>query len=346
MTSPTPTAIEGGRPHTRPASRPPVRPGALRRRRREALAGIALLSPILVLLLVFSIAPIAYGAQISLFDWRGVTAGDFVGMGNFAELLSDETFSQSLIVTLWYMILTVPVELALGLLLAVAVHRRRHRSLYLIVLFLPQVISLVAVGLIARWVFRTGDAGLANTVLDGLGLPQLAWLQDPSGVFTKLVGPDAWIPGPSMALMIIAAVTVWFYVGFHVVIYTAGLTAIPQDLYDAAQLDGANRFQQFWRITVPLLSPTTYMLLVLATIGSLQSFTLVFAVGGGSYGSSGSSGSPLGTTRVLTLFIFDNFYRFGRSGYAMAAAVVLFLIILAFTLIQRRIASRYVTYLN
>jgi multiple sugar transport system permease protein len=146
--------------------------------------------------------------------------------------------------------------------------------------------------------------------------------------------------------VIISVFTVWFYTGFHVVIYTAGLTAIPQDLYDAAQLDGATKLQQFWRVTVPLLSPTTYMLMVLATIGSLQSFTLVFAIGGGSYGASGSSGLPLGTTRVLTLFIFDNFYRFGSSGYAMAAAVVLFLLILTFTLVQRRVAARYVNYLN
>jgi multiple sugar transport system permease protein len=335
-----------GWPYPRPAPRLPIRLGARRRRRREALAGIVLLAPILVLLLVFSIAPIVYGAQISLFDWSGITAGDFVGVGNFAELFADEEFYQSLSVTLWYMLLTVPVELALGLLLAVAIHRRRRRSLYLIVFFLPQVISLVAVGLIARWVFRSGDAGLVNSTLGSLNLPQQAWLQDPTGIFSLAAGSDLAVDGPSLALVIISVFTVWFYTGFHVVIYTAGLTAIPQDLYDAAQLDGATKLQQFWRVTVPLLSPTTYMLMVLATIGSLQSFTLVFAIGGGSYGASGSSGLPLGTTRVLTLFIFDNFYRFGSSGYAMAAAVVLFLLILTFTLVQRRVAARYVNYLN
>jgi ABC-type sugar transport system permease subunit len=179
-----------GRPHPRPAPRLPIRLGARRRRRREALAGIVLLAPILVLLLVFSIAPIVYGAQISLFDWSGITAGDFVGVGNFAELFADEEFYQSLSVTLWYMLLTVPVELALGLLLAVAIHRRRRRSLYLIVFFLPQVISLVAVGLIARWVFRSGDAGLVNSTLGSLNLPQQAWLQDPTGIFSLAAGSD------------------------------------------------------------------------------------------------------------------------------------------------------------
>jgi multiple sugar transport system permease protein len=156
-------------------------------------------------------------------------------------------------------------------------------------------------------------------------------------------GPDS-IP-PSLALFAIILVTVWFFLGFHTVVYLSGLTAIPAELVEAARMDGASGWSLFRSITFPLLTPTTYFLLLVATIGALTSFNMVFILGGGGT-TFGCAGNPLGTTRLAALFVFDRFWCQTRLGYASAAAFLLLVVVLAVTALNVRLVGRRVQYVD
>jgi ABC-type sugar transport system permease subunit len=197
---------------------------------------------------------------------------------------------------------------------------------------------MVAIGIVWGWIFNA-NLGFVNSFLRLAGLPEPKWLLEPTGVFFGF--------GPSLALVTIVFVTVWYYVGFHAVIFLAGLTNIPPEYEEAAIIDGASGWQVFRTITVPLLSPTTYMLAIISTIGSFQSFTLIYVMAGMGWSGFGASrGEPLGTTQVITLFIFDTFYRLFKTGYGAAIATILFVIILILTLINMFVTRRRVFYIG
>jgi ABC-type sugar transport system permease subunit len=166
------------------------------------------------------------------------------------------------------------------------------------------------------------------------------WLLEPRGVILYLgkrwgFTPPTWLQGPSMALIAVSIMSMWHFTGYDVVIYLAGLFNISPELYDAARIDGANEWQVFWRITFPLLSPTTFFLLIISTIGAFRAFTMFYIM---------TNGGPLSTTTSITFLIYDRFYNAARWGYASAIAFVLFGIILAMTLLNNRLAGRRVTY--
>jgi len=302
---------------------------------REAGAGYLFLAPALLIIGAFHVWPAVYVLYMSLFRWE-IVQGAFIGLRNYEHLLSDPDFLRSLGLTLVFVVGTVPVEMAIGLALAIVLHQRlRLRGLFRLLYFLPYVTSQVAVALVWGWVFNP-SYGAANGLLTALGQPARTWLLESGGV----ISPGA---PPSLALTAIMLVTIWYYLGFHAVVFLSGLTAIPEELVDAARIDGAGGWRMFRHVTFPLLSPTTYFLLLVATIGAMTSFNLVYVLSGGGQ-AFGCGGNPLGTTRVAALFVFDRFWCQTQLGYASAAAFALGLVVLAISLINGRLFSRRVVY--
>ncbi|MHB8631072.1 MAG: carbohydrate ABC transporter permease [Candidatus Limnocylindria bacterium] len=302
---------------------------------REAVEGYLFLAPALLIIGGFHIWPALYAFYMSLFRWEILQEG-FVGLQNYGRLLQDGNFLRSLGITLVYVAGTVPLEMAVGLGLAILLHQRlRLRGLFRLLYFLPYVTSQVAVALVWGWVFNP-TYGAANGLLAAVGAPAQTWLLQPNGIVAENAPP-------SLALASIMLVTIWYYVGFHAVVFLSGLTAIPAELTDAARIDGAGGFRLFRHITFPLLSPTTYFLLLVATIGAMTSFNLIYVMGGG---ASGCAGNPLGTTEVAALFVFGRFWCQTQLGYASAAAFVLGLVVLAVSAANGRLFSRRVVYVG
>jgi multiple sugar transport system permease protein len=306
-------------------------------RRREAIEGYLFLAPALLIIGAFHVWPALYVFYMSLFRWD-ILQGAFLGLRNYEHLLQDADFLRSLLLTLVYAVGTVPVEMAAGLALALVLHQRlRFRGLFRLLYFLPYVTSQVAIALVWSWVFNP-SYGAANGLLASLGLAPQRWLLEPGGI----VASDA---PPSLALAAIMIVTVWYYLGFHAVVFLSGLAAIPGDLVDAARIDGASGLKLFRHVTFPLLSPTTYFLLLIATIGAMTSFNLIYVMGGGGQ-ASGCAGNPLGTTQVAALFVFDRFWCQTELGYASAAAFVLGLLILALSALNGRLFGQRTVYVG
>jgi ABC-type sugar transport system permease subunit len=203
------------------------------------------------------------------------------------------------------------------------------------------VLGLIAAGLLALGLlFRLQPSALAAVNKQLIEFFPVKWLQEPRGLLLYVgqrwgIQVPPWAQGPSMALIAVSIVSIWHLMGYDVVIYLAGLGNVPSELYEAARIDGASESQLFWRITFPMLSPTTYFLTIVSTIGAFRAFTLFYIMTGG---------GPLRTTTSVSYFVFDRFWNAQRAGYASAAAFVLFGMILLLTLIQQRIIGRNVTY--
>ncbi len=313
--------------------------------RREDLDAYLCLVPAFVLLVVFQYWPVFYNLYVSLHRWKVVEQG-YVGLANYQRAFGDADFWQALLQTVYYVVGTVPFELLLGCLIALILFELRHGAwFYRLLFFMPYVTSPVAVAVVWRWVLN-GDLGAANALLGALGIKPLRWLDEPTGVLSPLyaslgLSPPDWMAGPSLALVSVMIVTVWFYLGLHVVIYLAGLTAIPRDVREAARIDGATAVQVLRYVTFPLLTPTTFFLLVVATIGAFQSFSLIYVL---TTNGSSDIGSPLGTTLVATLYVFERFYQDMQLGYAAALALLVALIVLAITVLQFAVLERRVYY--
>jgi multiple sugar transport system permease protein len=315
-----------------------------RRRLFGTFEGYAFLFPALLLLVVFHLAPVGYALFLSLFDarvFRDMWApGPFVGAGNYGRLLTSPDFLQSLGNTVWYALFTVPLGLALAVFFAQLLNARIWgRAGYRVTYFLPYVTSTVAAAVVWRWIFQP-RVGIANFVLQWLGLPGQQWADEPRGVllligqFFGLAVPGQ-LAGPSLALVTVALVSVWYSVGFNTVIALAGLTNISVDLYEAARLDGAGRWQLFRRITLPLLTPTLLFLLIVETIRSFQSFDFFYQM---------MAASPVPGAKVVTIFLYEQGFKSFNLGYAAAIGLVLFAIIFVLTLVQFRATRDRVTY--
>jgi multiple sugar transport system permease protein len=201
------------------------------------------------------------------------------------------------------------------------------------------VTSFVAAAAVFVWVFNP-QYGPANAVLGLVGIGAQRWLEEPSGIFELAAGAlgitlPAWLAGPSLALVVLSLVTVWHYLGYQIVIFLAGLSNISQEFYEAARLDGASERQIFTKITLPLLSPTTFFVFTVASIGVLRSFDSVYVL---------TNGGPLDTTRTVTLLVFRTAFQQAQFGLGSALAFILTLVILLFTLIQFRVLGRRVQY--
>lgn len=250
----------------------------------------------------------------------------------------DDDFFQSIIVTVWYSVGTVPIQIILSLLLATILYQNiRGKAIYRMLFFLPYITPAVAAATIFRVMFIRDDDGVVNRFIGLFGVEPQRWLQERTPALELILGYDlpALIEGPSLALVVIIIFNVWSFVGFNTVVYLAGLGQISRDLYEAADVDGADRWQAFRNITIPLLSPTTFFLTMLGVIGTFKAFNHVYVM---------QVAGSRGATTTASIFIFNEFYQSNQAGYSAALAFILFLIILLLTIIQNRIMGRRVFY--
>jgi multiple sugar transport system permease protein len=319
--------------------------GRQRRRLKEGLLGYLYISPATAILLAFHLLPVLYALYISLHKWK-IVQGDYIGLQNYYQVLQESAFWQSLKVTVFYVLGTVPITLAISLLLAYLLFQNvRGRDIYRTLFFLPYITSTVASSAVWVWVFNPKHGPL-NQMLEAIGIAPQKWMLEPRGIFQILgqaVGIDvpSWAAGPSQALVAIMVFVIWFYVGWDTVIFLAGLGNIPSELYDAARIDGAGRWALFRHITLPLLSPTIFFLTTMALIGSFQAFSHIFVM---TRAAGGQLGGPLRTTTTTSILMFDRFYSRVRFGYASAIAFLLFVTILGLTLLQQRFGRERVFY--
>jgi len=297
----------------------PLRPAAKRRPRRlEGLTAFALIAPLLALLAVFFGLSILASLGISFTDWNTLIPPHWIGLRNYLAILQDPTFVAALLNTVYYTAVTVPVSTALSLVLAVLLNSRiRLRSLFRTIYFLPVVTIPVASAVVWAYMYDP-QHGLIDGVLSRLGIP----------------GP-AWLDSLSWALPAVMVVGIWGSLGYNIILYLAGLQAIPRSYYEAAQLDGAGPWQLFRYVTVPLISPTTFFVVVTSTIGGLQVFDTVYVM---------TNGGPGNATKTLVWSIYFNGFSSFRMGYAAAQAWILFLVIMLVTVAQLILQRRWVHY--
>jgi multiple sugar transport system permease protein len=281
---------------------------------RRQWSAYLFLAPTLVLTAVFTVAAVAYAFYLSFHEWNILEpAKPFVGMDNYQRLLQDDGFGGSIVNTVYYTAVSVPVTMGLGLLIALLLNNPiRARGLFRALFYLPVITPLVIAAIIWKWVYN-GDFGLLNYYLMQTGLVQ---------------EPPRWLSDPDLAMPAVIATSVWKSVGFAMVVYLAGLQAIPEDYYDAAKIDGAGGAQRLRDITIPLLGPTTLFLAVISVLGALQVFTEVFIM---------TAGGPLQRTTTIVYNIYATAFKNFDMGYAAAMAFGLFAMMFAFTLVQMKV---------
>lgn len=289
---------------------------------RDTVEAYGFLAPALVVLLTFLLAPAIWVFWLSLYKWDLIAQNpDFVGLENFRILLTHDTsFRKALAQTLYYVGVSVPLGMVLGLGIALLLRRGiRGRGLMRSAIFAPYVMPIVAVAIIWGWMLNP-DFGVVNAALRSLHLPTLQWLQS-----SRTVMPSIILFG------------LWQHTGYNAVIFLAGLTNIPPELEEAARVDGARPWTIFWKVTWPLLSPTTYFVLLISMIASFKVLIPVLVL-------VTSTGGPDNAALTIGVYLYNQAFGSFHAGYAGAISVVLFLIILAITLVQTRVFSRRVFY--
>ncbi|MEX2536982.1 MAG: sugar ABC transporter permease [Trueperaceae bacterium] len=286
---------------------------------RTLLTAYGFLLPNLLGFLIFTFLPVLAALLISFTNWDLLQAAEWVGFANYRRLATDPLFHTVLWNTVVYVLGTVPVQMAISLLVAMALSRRLPGLLFFrTVYFMPVVASTVAVALVWRWIFHA-DFGLLNSFLYLIGVDN----------------PPMWLSSTRWALSAIIIMSIWQQIGFSMVLFLAGLQAVPSHLYEAAKIDGANGWHRFRFITVPMLSSTTFFVLVISIINSFQVFEQAFVM---------TQGGPANATNTLVFNIYRYAFQFFQMGYAAAMAWVLFAIIFAITLVQFRMQRQWVTY--
>lgn len=288
------------------------------RQRRDALWAVFFIAPQVLGLLAFSLIPVVYAFVLSVMKWDGLGTREFVGLNNFRDQFADPDFQGALVHTFIYTVITVPGSVIVSLLVALAVNHVKGKTIYRTIFFLPTVTSSVAVSMVWLWMLN-GDFGLINMYLRDL----------------FALDPPNWLVTKTWVIPTVALVSIWASLGFNMVIFLAGLQGIPATYLEAAQIDGASKWRQFWNITLPLLSPTTFFVTIISIIASFQVFDMIYVMTGGGPGSAS-------TTMVFHIYelAFVNF----TFGISAAAAVVLFAIIMVATLFQFWGQRRWVHY--
>lgn len=257
-----------------------------------------------------------------------------------AVAAGNEDWWQGLQATVFFAAFTIPLQFITALTLATILFQNiKGKTFFRMVYFLPYIAPLVGTAAAFRIIFSGRANGPINSILTALGFEPLGWLNEPTGIFQLMAGSGidlpSWLAGPSLALFTIILYNVWTYVGFDIVIFLAGLGNIPRELYEAASIDGSGRWAQFRHITIPLLSPTIYFLMLLAVIGTFKAFNRIYVM---------RLGAALGTTDTASVVIFEAFNRDTRYGYASALAMLLLVIIVVLTVVNNRVAEDRVFY--
>lgn len=329
-------------------------------RRQELIAGYSFIAPALLILIVFLFIPMFFTLWMSFRDWGGITPPSFstpVGLEWYQKLLFQDNIRRSEFFlafknTFYYAVGVVPTQTVLALMLAVVANSAvlRFKGFFRTTFYFPSITSSVAIGLIFLWIYQTG--GILNQTIKLFfpGYESISWMNDPSGLIHNTLGLFGitfrtapawltetnvlgltlwqWISGPSVTMSALMMLVVWTTAGTMMLVFLAALQDIPRPLYEAAAVDGATWWQQFWNITVPMLRPTIFFVVTLGLIGTFQVFDQMYVM---------TSGGPAGTTTSLAYLIYRAGFNDSQMGMASAISVLLFIIIFVMTMIQRRI---------
>lgn len=276
------------------------------------------LLPTLVGLVLGTLGPVLAAFGISFTDWDVLTSPRFIELENYKRLIADPTFSQALKNTLYYVGGMVPISTILSLFFALMMNQKlRGITLYRTAYFMPVVSSTVAVALVWSWIYAV-DFGLLNYLLRQVG-----------------ISPVGWLSSTTWAMPAVIIMSIWGNLGVGIVIFLAGLQSISASYYEAAEVDGANRWQQFRNITLPLITPSLFFYFIITMIDAFQAFESIYIM---------TRGGPVNSTTTMVYYIYRNAFRNFKMGYASAQAIVLFLVIMALTLIYWKLQERWVTY--
>lgn len=288
---------------------------------REDLAGYLFIGPLVIGLFILTLFPIIASFILSFTNWNfvaGFSKMKFLGFDNFIKLAHDSVFLLSLKNNM-ILLFVVPITLILSLVLAVIIDKKIYlKDLFKLVYFIPYISSIVAVAIVFQVLFHP-SFGPINQMLMSFGVTD----------------PPKWIADPDVALYCVMGLMVWVNIGYNMIVFMAGLQSIPNDLYEAADIDGASKLKQFFSITIPLLSPTTFFLLVTGIIGSFKVFDIIAVLTGG---------GPANSTTVVVYRLYETAFINLQSGYASAMAIVLLLFVLIITLIQWYGQRKWVNY--
>jgi multiple sugar transport system permease protein len=286
--------------------------------RRGRWLGYIYGGPVILAFLLFNLYPMALGLYLSFTSWDILRPPTFIGLRNWVDLLSDELLLRALLQTLYYAVASVAGATVLSLALALLLNQRlKTIGFYRTFFFLPAVTSLVAIAMVWRWIYNT-EFGVLNAFLGSLGINPVNWLGD-----------------PVLAMPAVILMSIWRSAGFNTVLFLAGLQGVPQEYYEAAEIDGASRWDRFRHVTLPLVSPTTFFVVVNGLIGSWQVFDQVYIL---------TRGGPQLSTMTVVYLIYSNGFEWYKTGYASAMAYGLFLILIALTALQFIFQKRWVFY--
>lgn len=282
---------------------------------REAIWGYVLIAPNFLIILLFTIIPVFFSFYISLTDWNILEEANFIGFENYQNILTDTIAKETFGNTLYFAVISVPLNVVLTLIIAVMLNQKiKGISFFRTAFYLPVISASVAVSLMFMWILANN--GLLNQMLESIGLE-----------------PIRWLTNPKLALNSVIAVTIWKGLGLNMIIFLAALQDIPSELLEAASIDGANRFQQFTKITIPLLSPVIFFVTITQVISSFQSFDLVYNM---------TKGGPGHATTVIGYYIWKQAFDYLHMGYGAALAYIVFVAILVLTIIQWVLRKRWV----
>lgn len=318
---------------------------------KENIEAYIYLLPAAIILFTFWAAPVVMSIIMSFTNWKG---GDsiqdirWVGLSNYTRAVADDDFRQVLWNTINYTIYSVPITLLIALFFAMLLNSKiKGRGLFRTVYFLPFITTWVAISIVWKYFFHR-EFGLANYFLNMINHGwRLEWLSEPRGIWEMFFNPilaplgiqlkHPLFAGPSLAMFSIIITSVWRDIGYYMIIFLAGLQNIDKSYYEAAEIDGANTWQKFKTITVPLLSPVTFFLLIISMIGAFKMFVPVLVMT--------ANGGPDNTTSTIVFYLYNNGFRgLWLLGYASAVAYILFILILCLTLIQNFVLGRKVHY--
>ncbi len=285
--------------------------------KKNKFSGYVLIAPAYVLFIVFFLIPLFYSFSLTFVEWNGFsTERIFVGLDNYIELFQSKDFRNAFVNTIVYSVSTTVLSTSISLVISAAIYKgMKGYSFIKGAYFLPHIVSMVAIGIVWSWIFQPGEGGLFNSILGMVGMEPIAWLQSPDYAMVSLI-----------------IIGVWKSLGYNMIIIIAGILAISPSLYEAAGIDGANPIQQFFTITLPLLKPTMFFVIVSSTTASLfQVFDIINVT---------TKGGPVGSTEMLVTYLYKAGFDEYRIGYASAIAFVLFILAILVTVVQKLIMDK------
>lgn len=290
---------------------------------QEARWAFLFIAPLMLGTLIFSIWPIIQSVYISFTKWDGFTEATFAGLDNYIRMFQEHQMLSEFLNTCYFAVGTIPITLIFSLITACLLNSRiKGMSLYRTIYFLPNVTMIVAVAVVWRWIMNS-KYGLLTDFNNAVGIPAIQWLGNP-----KMIMPA------------VILVSIWCSIGYNAILLLAGLQGIPAYIYEASDIDGANAFVRFFKITLPMVSPTIFFVLIMLIINAFKAFDLIFMFAG----ATSPQGPILDSVRTMVYGIYEKGFTFYDMGYASTEAVVLFIIILIITAIQLKCQERWVNY--